>query len=279
LGNPAQNTTIDLGATNPAEGDQVTLTFGLPDGTSQSIKLTASSTVPTPAGSFAIGADSTATAANLQTAITSSIQSIANTTLPAASAIAASNNFFSSTPQRVNGSPLNTATTLVNATSANTVAWYTGEAGSGSARASSIARVDQSVTVQYGARANEDAIRSQLQSIAVLAAFTASPTDPNATAQTTALNQSVGQNLAVKSGQQSIQDIQTDFATAQTAMQDATARQKQSQSLLQTVVDQTESVSSDDVISKILALQTSLQASYQTTSILSQLSLVKFLPA
>ena len=35
---------------------------------------------------------------------------------------------------------------------------------------------------------------------------------------------------------------------------------------------------SNQVASEILALQTSLQASYQTTAMLSQLSLVKFLP-
>jgi hypothetical protein len=43
-------------------------------------------------------------------------------------------------------------------------------------------------------------------------------------------------------------------------------------------VDQAESVSTDQVASQVLALQNALQASYQTTSILSQLSLTKFLP-
>jgi hypothetical protein len=37
-------------------------------------------------------------------------------------------------------------------------------------------------------------------------------------------------------------------------------------------------VSPDLVASQILALQTNLQASYQTTSMLSQLNLVKYLP-
>ena len=45
------------------------------------------------------------------------------------------------------------------------------------------------------------------------------------------------------------------------------------------MVDQAETVSSDQVASEILALQNALQASYQTTSMLSQLSLVKYLPA
>ena len=95
---------------------------------------------------------------------------------------------------------------------------------------------------------------------------------------TAALNQRVTQNLTPQPGQQTIQGIQADFATAQTTMKDATARQTQTQAMLQDIVDQAEAVSPDQVASQILALQTALQASYQTTSMLSQLSLTKFLP-
>jgi flagellar hook-associated protein 3 FlgL len=273
-GSPAA-VSINLGA-NPNSGDQISLKFNLPDGTSETVQLTASNAVPTPAGSFAIGTTPAATSANLNAALNSAIGTLTSTALVAASAVAASNNFFADPPQRVAGTPLATATALTNGTTANTVQWYTGENGAGSARASSIARIDQSVTVQYGARANEQAIRSQLQSVAVLAAVTS--TGPNAAAQVTALSQRVTQNLTAQPGQQSIQDIQTDFATAQTTMKDATARQTQTQAMLQNIVDQAESVSPDQVASQILALQTALQASYQTTSMLSQLSLAKFLP-
>jgi flagellar hook-associated protein 3 FlgL len=393
---------VDLGATNPNNGDKVSFAFTLPDGTIESIQLTASSATPQPAGSFAIGATSTATAANLKAALTAAIGTLANTSLVAASAVAASDNFFSPAgtatgsvvnnkaatpapitgatllsgaantdslatdfaagdtitvngtpvtfvasgaignqlnvtdtvqtllskidsitgtskpsavsggvialhtddaaslsvtssnpgalaalgfgptvtatkpPLRVSGSPLS-ATSLVSGTPANTISWYTGEAGPGSARATATARIDQSVTVTYGARANETAIRRQLQSLAVLAAVTTPPTNPNAAAQVAALSQRVAQNLAPRSGQQTIEDIQSDFATAQLTMKDATSRQKQTQAMLQNIVDQAESISPDQVASQILALQTSLQASYQTTAMLAQLSLTKFL--
>jgi flagellar hook-associated protein 3 FlgL len=273
-GSPAA-LSISLGA-NPNSGDQISIKFNLPDGTNETVQLTASNAAPTPAGSFAIGATPAATSANLNAALTTAIGTLANTSLVAASAVAASNNFFADPPQRVAGTPLATATALTNGTPANTVQWYTGENGAGSARASSIARIDQSVTVQYGARANEQAIRTQLQSVAVLAAVTS--TGPNAAAQVAALNQRVTQNLTPQPGQQSIQDIQSDFATAQTTMKDATARQTQTQAMLQNIVDQAEAVAPDQVASQILALQTALQASYQTTSMLSQLSLTKFLP-
>ena len=48
--------------------------------------------------------------------------------------------------------------------------------------------------------------------------------------------------------------------------------------MLQNLVDSAETVSPDQVASQILALQTALQASYQTTSMLSQLTLTKYLP-
>jgi flagellar hook-associated protein 3 FlgL len=402
-GSPAA-VSIDLGATNPNPGDQVNFTFNLPDGTNESIQLTASSANPPPTGSFTIGATPTATAANLNTALTSSIGALANTSLVAASAIAAGDDFFGSIgtvtgsvvnnkagtpapitgatllsgaagtdslatnfvagntitvngtpitfvtsgatgnqlnvtdsvqtllakidsitgtstpstisggvvtlnsdnntsltvtssntaafaalgfgatatatvpPLRVGGSPLGSATSLVSGTAANTVSWYTGNSGPGSPRSSATTRVDQSQTVQYGMQANEQAIRSQLQAIAVFAAVTTSPTGTNSAAQVAALSQRTTTNLTAQAGQQSIENIQSDMASAQTTMQAAAARQTQTQSTLQNMIDTTETVSSDQVATEILSLQTALQASYQTTSMLSQLTLTKYLP-
>ncbi len=401
-GSPAA-ASIALGATNPNPGDQVSFTFHLPDGTTASVQLTASSATPPPTGSFAIGSTPTATASNLNVALNASIKTLANTTLVAASAVEAGHNFFdpagtatgsvvnnklatpapitgatalsgaagtdslstnfaagdtitvngtpitfvasgatgnqlnvtdsvqtllskidsitgTSTPStisggvitlhtdnaaslnvtssntaalaalgfgptvtatqpplRVSGSPLSSATSLVNG-SANTVAWYTGNSGSGSARASSTARIDPSITVQYGAQANEQAIRSQLEGVAVFAAVTTSPTGANSAAQVAALSDRTATNLTPQPGQQTISDIQTDFAAAQVIMKEASARQTQTQTMLQNVVDQTETVSTQQVASQILALQTALSASYQTTSMLAGLTLTRFLP-
>jgi flagellar hook-associated protein 3 FlgL len=402
-GSPA-SISVALGATNPNPGDQISFTFNLPDGTTQTVQLTATSTSPPPSGSFTIGATPSATASNLQTALTSSISTVANTSLVAASAMTASNNFFnwsaaangsavnnqatppapitgatllsgtsgtdslstgfapgdtitvngtpitfvasgatgnevnvtdsvqtllskidsitgtadtstvsggavtlfggsnanltvtSSNPAAltalgfnspvnatpgplvVNGPPYDTATSLVNGTAANTVQWYTGGTTTGSARATQTAQIASGETVQYGIQANEQGIVSQLQAIAAYAAFTTSTSNPNGAGQVTALSQSVAQALTVQPGQQTIADIQTDLADAQTTMQSVTAQQTQAQTTLQDVISQTETVSSDQVASQLLSLQTALQASYETTSTLSQLSLLKYLP-
>jgi flagellar hook-associated protein 3 FlgL len=279
-GSPAA-ISVDLGTTNPNPGDQLDITLSMPDGTTQSIQLTATTTSPPPTGSFTIGTTPAATAANLQTALQTSINTVANTALPAASAMEASSNFFDQPPQRVSVTPpatFATATSLVAGTSANTVSWYTGGTTTGSARATQVAQIGPGQTVAYGIQANEQGIASQLQAIAAFAAFSVSPSNSNAAAQVSAMSASVAQALSTQPNQQSIQDIQTDLANAQTTMSSASALQTQTQASLQDIVSQTETVSPDEVASQLLALQTSLQASYQTTSMLSQLSLVKFLP-
>lgn len=401
-GSPAA-VSVDMTAGNPSPGDKISFSFSLPDGTTESLQLMASSSTPPPSGSFSIGATPTATAANLQAALTSAIGTLAGTALVAASAVAAGDNFFNTAgtaagsavnnqavppvavtgatalsgaagsdslqasfapgdvitvngtpitfvasgatgnqlnvtdnvqtllskidaitgtstpstihggvltihtddasslsitssnaaafsalgfggtvtapmpPLRVGGSPLGSAASLVNG-SANTVAWYTGNSGPGSARSTASVRVDSSQTVQFGAQANEQAIRQALQSIAVYSALTLPPNGINSPGAVAALSVRVAANLISQPGQQTLQDIQTDFATAQNSMKDARARQTQTQTALQNLIADTEGISQDQVASQILALQNSLQASYQTTSMLSQLSLVKFLP-
>ena len=128
-----------------------------------------------------------------------------------------------------------------------------------------------------GARANEEALRYQLQNIAVYSVVTTNAANPNAGAQVSALQQRISANLAPQSGQQSIQDMQAQFAGAQTAIKAATDRQTQVKGMAQTMLDSIEGINQDEVATKILALQTNLQASYQTTSMLYQTTLLKYL--
>lgn len=269
---------VDLGATNPNAGEKLQLTFNMPDGTTSSLTLTATTSTTPAAGEFTIGANTAATATNLQAALSTAVGKLANTELVAASAFAASDNFFNASPPlRVSGAPFNTATSLVAGTSANSVQWYTGETGSDPARGTAVARVDQGITVSYGIRANEQGIRSTLRNMATFAAVTTSTTDPNGTAQVAALNHRVAVNLSQETGVQTIQNIEADLAGTQVAMNSAKERHTQTKAMLETMLDQIQGVSEEEVGSKILALQTSLQASYQTTAMLYQTSLVKYL--
>ena len=157
--------------------------------------------------------------------------------------------------------------------------WYTGEAGSDPARSTAVARVDQSTVVSYGVRANEQGIRSTVASVAVFAAMTFSPSDPNSSDRYSALTQRLSGSLDGPPGTQTIADIETDLAGAQTTIKATQDRQQQTQGTLQDLLQQITSAPQEQVAAQILALQTSLQASLQTTARLYQLSLVNFMPA
>jgi flagellin-like hook-associated protein FlgL len=269
--------TVDLSASNPNPGDSITYTFTLPDGTSQTLRLQATSSAAPGTNQFTIGATPALTAVNLQAALTAGVTQIGTTTLSAASAMAASNDFFDDPPQRVSGSPLDTATSLTNGTAADTVSWYTGNDGPDSARSTALARIDPSTTVSYGAQANEQGIRWIVQNVAALAATTYSSSDPNAAASYTSLNQRVYAALATPAGVQNISDIQASLANAQSAMAAAKTRHDQTANTLTDLLQSIEGVNTTEIGAQILSLQTSLSASLSTTARLAQLNLVNFL--
>jgi hypothetical protein len=118
-----------------------------------------------------------------------------------------------------------------------------------------------------------------VQNIAVLAATSYSATDPNAAASYTALTQRVGLALDGVQGQQKITDIASEIAGAQTSVASAKARHQQSHATLSDLLQSIEGVSMEQVGSQILALQTSLQASLQTTSLMSKINLLNYMPS
>jgi flagellar hook-associated protein 3 FlgL len=201
--------------------------------------------------------------------------------LTASSAVAASTDFFNADsanpPMRVDGPPFDTATGMIAGTASNSVIWYTGETSTDPARASATARIDPSLTVNYGTRANEVGFRALVQNIATLAAVPISGTDPNGRDLSVALNQRLTVNLAGAPGDQTITNIATDLAGAQTSMKAATARHQQSTATLGDFLQSIQGVSNEEVGTQLLALQTRMQASMQTTAMLFQTSLVNYL--
>jgi flagellar hook-associated protein 3 FlgL len=265
-------------ASNPNAGDSIQFALTLPDGSSQTVTLQATTASPPGANQFTIGASAANTAANLQAALSSAVGSLAQTALPAASAIAAANNFFNSDPpQVVSGPPYATATSLVSGTPANTVFWYTGENGATPARQTATAQVSPSINIAYGMRANEQGIGTLVANVAVLAASTYSASDPNAAANYQALSQKVAANLDGPSGTQTISDVEADLANAQTTVSDATKLNTQTQTTLQNMVQSIDGVNQTQISEQILTLQNSLSASLSVTARLAGLSLVNFL--
>jgi flagellar hook-associated protein 3 FlgL len=271
---------IDFSAV-PNPGETVTLRLNLPDGTSENLTLTATANSPPGTNQFTVGATPTDTATNFQAALTTALGKLGGTALTAASAVAASNDFFNADannpPQRVAGlPPFYAATSMTAGTAANTVIWYTGETGTDPARSTATASIDQSLSVSYGARANEDAIRNLVQNVATLAAVSITPTNPNGVGLSSALDQRLTVNLGA-TGTQSIANIETDLASAQTSLTAAKARHQQTSSTLNDFLQQIDGVSNEAVGAQLLTLQTRMQASLQVTSMLFQTSLVNYL--
>lgn len=272
---------IDFNGANPADGASISVRLNLPDGTSTNIMLKATTQAPPPPGTFAIGATAADTAANLASALDGAIQTSAQTDLAAASAIQASNEFFdtdaNNPAQRVDGPPFDSATQLRDATATDTVKWYTGDDATDDPLSTMTARVDDAITVKYGIRGNEEAIRNVVKNFATLAAVSFSSTDPNADARYTALATKVGNSLAPNSSTQQISAIQTQIAGANLSANAAKTRIGDKKPILQGVMDDIENADPNETGVKLLALQTQVQAMLQTTALLSKLTLVNFM--
>jgi flagellin-like hook-associated protein FlgL len=270
--------TVTLGA-NPNNGESVQFGLTLPDGTSDTITLQATSAATPGTNQFVIGATPAATAANLQAALTTAVGNLAKTELPAASAVAAAKNFFGSPPQRVTGPSFNSATALQNGTSADTVSWYTGESGATPARQTATAQVGPSTSISFGLRADEPAFTSLLANIGALAATSYAAVNTNTSASYAALTSRVAGNLGTQQGVQSISDIDADIANAAVTATNAQSVNTQTKTTLSDMMQQIEGVSADQIGVQILTLQNNLQASLSTTARLSSLSLVTYLGA
>ena len=280
---PPADLTVTV-ASQPAVGDTLRVQLTLPDGSQEEIVLTAraAGTTGNASDSYEIGADVNATATNLRASITAALGKEAATTLSAASSQVAARNFFagstSSPPLRVPGPPYDTATAAPAAgTAANTVIWYKGDDGSDPARSTATVQVDKGQIVGTGARANEEAFRIGLAQFGVMAVETFPATDANSQARYEAMTARVSDRLGFGGGAQKPAEIITELGSAQTALARAKERHASTKNYLTTALAGVENVSKEEVAVQILALQTQLQASYQTTSILSKLTLTNYL--
>ena len=272
-------------ATQPAVGDTVRLMLNLPDGTQEEVVLTAraNGTTGSDSDSFEIGVDANATAANLRTAIGAALGKEAKTTLSAASSQVAAQDFFAGSlnnpPKRVPGPPFDTATLPpTNAgAAATTVIWYRGDDGADPARNTSTVQVDQGQTVGTGARASEEAFRVGLAQFAIMSIENFPAGDTNSQARYEAMTARVSEKLGFGGSTQKPAEIITELGSAQSALSSAKARHQSTKDYLTTTLGGIENVTTEEVATQILSLQTQLQASYQVTSMLSKLSLTNFL--
>lgn len=285
-GTPA-SLSLDVAA-QPSAGEAIELTLTLPDGSTTTVTLTAddgtSDATDATDGSkvkFQIGATTTETAANIETALKTALTSVGQTTLKAASAVEAANDFFDTanggTPMRVDGPPYDTATGLVAGTASDTVIWYRGTNDTGTPRLDAQARVEDGLAVNYGVRANEDAFTSQIKQLAVISAVDVSgDTDTDRALYAAIVDRTKGE-LEATTGDDSLQSVAAEIAGARSTAQTASDRMTVATNTYQAAVDQSLRVDDTELAVKLTTLNTQIEASYKASAILFKLSLADFI--
>lgn len=279
-GGAPQAIDVTFSATPPLAGETISIEVALPDGSSTQIQLTATDSTSPAAGEFTISTDENVTAANFETSLRTETARVASIELRAASAVQAANEFFdydaTTPPQRVDGPPFDSATALIDATVNDTVYWYEGDLDT-AARDSALAKIDESYTVSYGARADEAALANAVKQAALLAVTRYDETVAGDEARYEALRLRGLPAVGGGNGFASVSEVATELAHRHIAIETAGNRHKEALGFAQGVLTDTEGVDLEEIGVKFLRLQTQLQASYETTAILSRLTLADYL--
>jgi hypothetical protein len=277
---------------NVAEGDAVTLALVNPDGTQTSITLTATKTSPAATGSFTIGANGDETGSNFAAALQSAVVTKTKSEFQSASAMRASETFFNTygdghaarVDTAATGGDLATATALTYDTNDTTVQWYQGyNAAIDSSDSSTLprnditARIDSSVTLGYGVRANEAGYAKMMQALGVMSVETFDGSVSTDEGRYSAMAERVRDTLAFDKGSQGPSDIHSEIAVVGKVATDTATQHDADKNTIQELLDGVEGVNKEDIAAQIMTLQNRMQASYQTASILWGLSLVNYM--
>lgn len=299
-GGPPSSVSIAAAAGQASTGETLQIRFTLPDGTEADIALTAG-LQPTGAsnrGRFAIGATAGETLTNLRAALGEEMQRLVSGKLAAASAAKAGDDFFTgeTNAAALAGPPAiepGVAKRLVPGASGTmrdavaydtaqnaenrTVRWYVGDRGGTDARATATARIDRTITVSYGSRADEPGLRNAIQAFAVGASLTYDAADPHARDRNVALSERVIDGLSREGRLAGVITARIEIAATQTAIAATRERHARAEGMLSGMLEEAEGVKTEVVAAQMLSVQNRLQASYQTTAMLSRLSLVQYL--
>lgn len=280
-GNPASMSVEFLG--NPRPGESVTINLKMPDGTSTPIVLQAVDREPVN-GQFVIGATPEETTANFEAALKLKLDQTSKTELVAASSFAAADDFFTTdgVARRIPaGIDPETATVFAAPGARETVKWYTGEIGTSgdNPRLSATAQVDDSTKVGYGVRANETGLRDLVKTLAAMSSQEYDINDSTSKARFSAMveRQMSTTSSATATNKGSIEQIGLELGVVRATVGGAKERNTASSGQLETLLSEVETVSMEETVMQLLALKTRLEASYQTTATVANLSLVNYL--
>lgn len=172
-----------------------------------------------------------------------------------------------------------------NATSANfgaalnTSLGIAAKQAAGDPRATVTAKIEDNTSVKYGVQANENGFVSLIRSLAAMTVETYPESDPttNGRFDGMAVRQQSRLSESHNNEPGSIEVVGIELNLAKTRMANISERLTASDAQLNTMLEEIEGVSKEEVAMEILALQTRLEASYQTTALVAQLSLVNYM--
>ena len=271
---PPDQLTIDFtnSITTLNSGDTISIVLDLPDGSSLDISLEATrDPFDDRDGVFLVGTDDDTTAANYQVAVLKALREHAQVELKAASAIAAADQFFDSTPPKIVSDPSGTPQ-LVDDTLGRAVSWYRGDLQS-DARASQQAKIDDGMVLEYGVRADEPALRDSLKQLAVLASVDFSD-ETDLDYYRAVVDRSA---KALQSAGAGIADLIGEFGQKEELLVSVSEKQEAFVTLTNNQIVGIEDIDLYAATTDLFQLETQLQASYQVTARLQSLSIVNFL--
>jgi flagellar hook-associated protein 3 FlgL len=266
----------------PTTGERLVVTATLPDGKNINLGFAVDTAGTADDTVFTIGATPADTAANLQAAIIGRLTSLGQGELRAASGLVAAQEFFSGSvttpPPRVAGPPFDTSTAYAAPGVRPTVIWYRGDDDAlTAARDTQRSEVDTGMTVSLGARANEVALRD---SLVALGMFLADDYPPGFTSTQDRFDAGSARAIEIfnsTGGPNAILNINGDFGLATSQVAEAKTRHQDRKQFLGGLLSEIESARKEEVAINLTTLQVQLEASYQVTARLSQLTLSNFL--
>ncbi|MCZ8259990.1 MAG: flagellin [Beijerinckiaceae bacterium] len=266
----------------PLTGERISFTVQLPDGKTVNLGFAVDQAGTADDTVFSVGVSPAATAANLQAAINARLTAIGQGELRAASGLVAARQFFAGSvnnpPQRVAGPPFNTATAYAPVGTRPTVIWYRGDDDTlVAARDTQKAEVDGGTTINFGARANETALRESMVALGMFLADDYPPGFASTQDRFDAASARAIQVFGSTGGPNAILEINGDFGRASSQVKDAETRHEDRKVFLSSLLSEIENANKEEAILQLTSLQTTLEASYSVTSRLSQLSLVNYL--
>lgn len=275
VGTPTGSTlSMDFGTL--AHGDEVVLTFELPDGQTVDVTMLAvNQRSRAPAEGvveFEIDDDPAISTANFVNALRGRVTEIARSDLAGASGVAAASDFFDVYPPRVVDGADPVGAPTFDTSGANVVDWYVGARGPADARDAMTAKIDDATWVSYGARANESELRDALKFTALLAAV---PYTDDTVDRYHAVTSRAAPGLKATAGD--VVDMRSAIGVTQRRLEVTLDRHEDVRYLTEQQALRIEKVDEYEVATELNNLITQLQGTYSITAKVQQLSLVNFL--